>query len=138
MENQGVDTDIITAKDCDAVLQFLPYFADPTNKFFTLDERPLIDPFLYSEQVEDFIDTLRESNFLQARQFEWTSWSDFNKYWENPDLISDADLGTLIKLLTNHVRTNRFVTGHLAGAINNGHMPKILQRLSEIRKERFP
>ena len=76
-------------------------------------------------------------NFIQ--EFDWTLWHDeAEKYQKYPELISGADLEIIIKLLTTHVRADRFCTGHLANMLDNGHLLQILQRLAEIKKEVFP
>lgn len=38
MRNQKVDPNIITPHGVDAVLQYLPYFANPNNKFYEIDK----------------------------------------------------------------------------------------------------
>jgi hypothetical protein len=45
---------------------------------------------------------------------------------------------TLRKLLTTHVRADRFVEGHLAGVLESGHMLAILRRLKDIRQQSWP
>jgi hypothetical protein len=44
-----------------------------------------------------------------------------------------ADLLTLRKLLTLHVRGDRFVEGHLASVLESGHVTDILERMQQIR-----
>jgi hypothetical protein len=143
LRNQKVDPNIITPHDVDAVLQYLSYFANPNNKFYEIDESPLnmpnilnIEPYIYSEKVSEFIRTLYRCNFIQ--EFDWISSDECEKYQKDPHLIGDINLETIIKLLTTHVRADRFVSGHLVSVIDNGHLLKILQRLAEIRKEPSP
>ena len=47
-------------------------------------------------------------------------------------LLSKANLQTLRKLLTAHVRADRFTEGHLAAMFESGHMTMILKRIAEI------
>ena len=47
----------------------------------------------------------------------------------------DADLLTLRRLLTTHVRADRFTEGHLAAELENGHICAILEQLEELRNE---
>ncbi|MFZ3135993.1 MAG: DUF6508 domain-containing protein [Thermodesulfovibrionales bacterium] len=144
MRNQKVDPNIITPHDVDAVLQYLTYFANPNNKFYEIDKSPLnipniltIEPYIYSHKVSEFITTLYRCNFIQ--EFDWTSWHDeCEKYQKDPHLIGDINLETIIKLLTTHVRADRFVSGHLVSVIDDGHLLKILQRLAEIRRGLSP
>jgi O-acetyl-ADP-ribose deacetylase len=142
-EKPKVTPNIITPHDVDAVLQYLPYFADPTNKFYEIDKGSFsepsvinIEPFIYSQKVSEFITTLYHCNFIQ--EFDWTSYDETEKYKKHPILIGDADLEIIIKLLTTHVRADRFCSGHLASVLDNGYLLKILQRLAEIRKETSP
>jgi hypothetical protein len=144
LKNQKVEAKKVTTQDVDAVLQYLPYFADPSTKFYDIDKGSLgeptvinIEPFIYSPKLSEFITTLYHCNFIQ--EFDWTLWHDeAEKYQKYPELISGADLEIIIKLLTTHVRADRFCTGHLASMLDNGHLLQILQRLAEIRKEVFP
>jgi hypothetical protein len=143
LSNQEVDPNKITLHDVDAVLQYLTYFTNPNNKFYETDKSSLskssvinIEPYIYSHKVSEFITTLYSCNFIQ--EFDWISWDECEKYQKDPHLIGDINLETIIKLLTAHVRADRFITGHLVSVIDNGHLLKILQRLSEIRKGLLP
>ena len=144
MRHQKLDPNIITPHDVDEVLQYLSYFANPNNKFYEIDESPLnmpnilnIEPYIYSEKVSEFITTLYRCNFIQ--EFDWSSWHDeCEKYQKEPHLMSDINLEIIIKLLTTHMRADRFITGHLVSVIDNGHLLKILERLAEIKRELSP
>jgi hypothetical protein len=50
-----------------------------------------------------------------------------------PGALETANLLTLRKLLTVHVRKDRFVEGHLARMLECGHITAILRRLREVR-----
>ena len=49
--------------------------------------------------------------------------------------LETADLTTLRKLLTTHVRADRFSEGHLAGVLQSGHIVAVLRRLRKIRDQ---
>lgn len=67
--------------------------------------------------------------------FDWPSWDNqAKKLYENSDLLQEANTETLCKLITFHIRKNRFVEGHLEEAILDGHFLKILLRLHELTK----
>lgn len=51
---------------------------------------------------------------------------------DDPDAVRSADLLTCRKLLTTHVRANRFSEGHLAGVIKSGHIAAVLLRAAEL------
>lgn len=44
---------------------------------------------------------------------------------QHPELLNNADISTLQKLLTTHVRKERFCSGNLAQMIDNGHLQAI-------------
>ena len=69
-------------------------------------------------------------------KFPWSKWQDeAKKYYKHPQLLSTADLTTIRKLLTLHIRKNRFVDWHLKAIIKSGNMIQILNRLKQIRDE---
>jgi hypothetical protein len=89
--------------------------------------------YSYSPDVTRFIATLYEENFIVT--FDWPSWKDAALgYMENPASVATADLLTLRKLLTTHARNDRFVEGHFAGMLQDGHISAILRRLEVIRQ----
>jgi len=101
----------------DKVLKYLTYFEYPNNKFYHIGEisrirdngTPILNlyPHEYSGEVWEFIKTLYACNFIQP--FDWGLWQDeAAKYIDYPDLLDSADLETVIKLLTTHVRKDRF------------------------------
>ena len=68
--------------------------------------------------------------------FDWRSWSEeAERYQMDPEALQAADLLTLRKLLTAHVRAERFAEGHLASVFESGHIAAILRRLKQIRAE---
>lgn len=89
--------------------------------------------FSYSEEVLAFIQACYENDWVDSA-FNWVEWQDDAlRYWDSPDLLADASPQTLQRLLTVHLRKDRFVEGHLASAIENGHLAAILHRLQHIR-----
>ncbi len=123
----------ITLKNIDAVLTFLSYFENTKNTFFTTSDS-WIDPYDYSPTVQDFIGILYDEGFI--RPFDWGAWQgEPMKYFEDPASLDSADLDTISKLLTLHVRKDRFCGGHLADMIESGHILAILRRLKAIREE---
>ncbi len=119
----------------EAVLTFLPYFADRSNTFYEVDTSfSMFDPYRYADEVNSFHGVLYESGFL-AFAFDWPAWQDTaEKYVERPDRLADADLTTLRKLLLTHIRKERFDSGHLAAMIDIGHILAILQRLDVLHR----
>lgn len=119
-------------RDFNAVLEYLPYFKDKTNSFYTIEKGNFNDPFRYGSKVYQFLDTLQKHDFIIV--FDHPSWQpEAFKYIENPKLLKSADILTLRKLLTLHTRKERFCSGHLASVIDTGHLVKIFKRLKELK-----
>lgn len=67
--------------------------------------------------------------------FDWPAWSETaESYVDNPELLAEASLDDCLKLLTCHVRSDRFCEGHLGAMLENGHIVAVLRRMREIRK----
>jgi len=87
-----------------------------------------------TSEVDGFIRTLNEQNVLVP--FDWPSWQEeAQRYRSDPEALAGANLLTLRRLLTTHVRADRFVEGHLASVLESGHITAILCRLREIREQ---
>jgi hypothetical protein len=78
----------------------------------------------------DFIKALSTNGFIQP--FDWMNWWEGEQLVNNPALLKKASQQTLRKLLTAHVRADRFSEGHLAAMFEAGHIVMILKRLAEI------
>jgi hypothetical protein len=65
--------------------------------------------------------------------FNWASWPEAEQLLSQPELVSQADIFTIRKLLTLHFRQERFCEGHLAEQISNGHFQRLLRRLRQLR-----
>lgn len=84
-----------------------------------------------SPELEELTAALHEANLIQP--FDWPSWQDDAiRYYEHPELLDDADLTIVCRLLTLHVRKARFSEGHLAEMLNRGHVQAILHRLQSL------
>ena len=119
-------------KNIDSILKYLPYFKNRSNKFYRIDKAQIMDPYIYDGKVHDFVRTIYKENFIII--FDYPRWQmQALKYFRNSKLLESADIITLRKLLTLHIRKDRFVSGHLADMIDSGHILKILKRLKEIR-----
>ena len=68
-------------------------------------------------------------------EVDWVQWQDVAvEYVGLQEKIDSADVLTLKKLFTTHVRKDRFCEGHLAAMFENGHIVALLRRLKEIRE----
>ncbi len=88
----------------------------------------------HSTEVLAFIRTSGENGWLQP--FDWMAWvPEADRYFRAPATLSTAGVETIQKLLTLHIRRDRFYEGHLATMIESGHIAAILRRLAEIRSQ---
>ncbi len=114
-----------------ALLAFVPVFEAPAfcpGQVIPMDE----DGFPAEEfksVVSGFMDTCYKNGFVV--KFNWEDWGpEAERYTADPDLLKSADLATLRRLITWHIRQNRFSRDHLATQIAQGHILAILRRLS--------
>ena len=124
----------VSSEQLDAVLEFLPIFE---SKEFSCGEwvvhKGCMPNFTYSPEVCSFERALYKHHIVL--QFDWGSWTDEAKrYLASPDSLAEADLLTIRKLLTTHVRADRFMEGHLGHIFESGHIVEILRRLKAIRE----
>ena len=119
-----------TLQELDAVLAFLRIFEQEGYQATrsTGSGWPVL-----TQEVRQFIQTLSHTRMVFP--FDWPAWKEAKHLYDNPTLLAKADLLTLRKLFTTHVRTNRFSEGHLAHVIENGHIAAMLRRLQTLRDE---
>lgn len=117
----------------DAVLRFLPLFEQPGCVFGEwrqpMGQFPFYAP---TAEVIAFVLALEAQSVIFP--FDWPNWQDVaRRYVADADALDGADLLTCRKLLTTHVRLDRFVDGHLAHNLETGQITAILRRLQQIR-----
>jgi hypothetical protein len=126
----GVDEGAMpTAAGVEAVLAFLSIFEDvcflpevvvAEEQGWTFEQ--------YTREVYEFEKTLYRSGFIV--RFDWTSWEpEALRYYREPGRLETADLATIRRLLTLHIRKNVTCEGHLAEMLRDGHIQAILRRL---------
>lgn len=125
----------ITPESIDRVIAFLPLIEGKREELFRVDtSQSMLDPYVYDEIVDQLVSALYAGGFVVS--FDWPGWQQQAKeYVDNPHSLASANLKTLQKLLTTHVRKERFASGHLASILRNGHLAAILNRLAQIRLE---
>lgn len=93
------------------------------------------DEFFAIENVEAFLTQLDVSGFNLI--FDYPAW--LNE--QTGDILTDvnflkkADMQTLRKVMTAHVRTERFASGHLKEQFENGYMASFFVRLEELYQQ---
>jgi hypothetical protein len=123
------------------VTAFLPIFeaidADDFAQLVGSSEVPGEIPFMghleYHPAVYKFIDACYKNGMVLS--FDWGVWSDeAHRYMRDPQLVMSASLNTCMKLLTTHLRAERFCDGHLEEVLRSGHIIAILRRLQQFAK----
>lgn len=133
-----------TAEQMDRLLAFLPVFERPDfvpawdrqvpeelkGSFMEMEEE-------WAPELEAFHQAIYEEGF--AFSFAWSEWQEqAAAYVNHPETLAQADLQDLCRLLTTHVRTERFCANHLPSMVRCGHITRLLQRLQEIRQSEMP
>jgi ADP-ribosylglycohydrolase len=127
----------LTKENIYAVLRFLPVLEQPDfSPGEWISQEGSLPYFNYTSEVLDFVRALSENGFVQP--FNWMNWWEGNQLVDNPALLQRANLQTLRKLLTAHVRADRFSEGHLATVLESGHIVMILKRMAEIYNSNIP
>ncbi len=133
MKDCEYDVSLITREGIDALLHFLPYFNDDRARFGT--EVSITDgciaPSILTPKSMEFYEACYEHNFVQ--DFDWGEWSQSRQGMVScGEGIEDLDLAGIGRLLTAHIRGDRFCDGHLLGVMRSGQMAHILERLMEL------
>jgi ADP-ribosyl-[dinitrogen reductase] hydrolase len=121
----------ISEEGARAVLKFLPNFGQQNfSPGEWVSSEGNLPYFVYTQEVLGFIRALNENGFIQP--FRWMDWVEGEQLVERSDLLNRASLQTLRKLLTAHVRADRFNEGHLAAMFESGQIAMILKRMEDI------
>ncbi|MDW7649723.1 MAG: DUF6508 domain-containing protein [Bacillota bacterium] len=119
----------------DRLLTFLPYFEDEEAEKFTVSDIAVPGPYLYKDQVQEFVRVLNEEDFVT--DFDWPNWGpQAVEYFKERERIETADLETLQKLFTTIVRAEKMTSGVLAEMIDKGIITDLLRRLSKLQSEK--
>lgn len=135
----GHDSDAVqplpNAEDIRAVVAFIDVFDSPDFSFGQHeggdrqeDGAITMPHFVMSDDTRKFIRALHKHGFI--RPFNWPDWqNEAQRYVKQPEALNNADLDTICKLFTTHVRLERFCEGHLASMFKCGHIILLLERL---------
>lgn len=121
-----------TASQIDDILAFLPRLEEPDQEFAKSEMGETSYTVWNSPLVDSLIDSLYQNGFV-LQDFDWSSWDAVRQHAEDLDWIKRTDLKTICKLLTAHVRNDRFSGGHFASMCDQGIVQAILRRLVELR-----
>ncbi len=122
-----------TVEQIDTLLAFLPIFEQEGFVAAEIIAPPGHIPFCdAAPEVSRFSAALRRNGFFCP--FDWPAWQDeAARYVAQPETLAGADLLTIRKLFTLHLRKERFCDGHLAAMVECGHVAAVLRRLGELR-----
>ena len=127
-----IDVNLISGENVQAIAQYLPYFSDGSNRFYSVSHQSM-NPYEYSDVVRAFIRDLYENNFIQP--FNWVSWRESlqaQNLFNHPDNLLQASLEDLVKTLIVILRSDRFIGGQLASHIKDGFIANILRRMIQL------
>ena len=66
-------------------------------------------------------------------RFDWPEWqATAEEYVARPNLVAQADLETVRRLITTHVRKERFSEGHFGEMVRCGHIRALVKRLAVV------
>lgn len=127
------DPSLIPKEGIVEILKYIPYFRD--NKSFGKwegSEGPSIGYPFFDDEADAFFNKCYQLNIIQP--IEWSQWAQQNRdLIEFGEGIEDLDLSGIGKLLTSWFRIDRFNTGFLLGAMNEGLVLRALDHLSQVK-----
>ena len=128
-----------TQVEIETLVGFLPHLNDPECAQTERQTESGGDVFslgilTYSEDAYRLLEFLSGSRFVQ-RQFAWPDWQEkAERYVVEPERLRTASMDDLQRLLTTHVRKERFCEGHFAAMLECGHIAAIVERVAELMK----
>jgi uncharacterized protein DUF6508 len=125
-----VETSKISLANIDGITSYLPGLRNVGSEDVFLPGIFLESH--YTAIVGGLMRALEENNFVSS--FDWVSWQGQGaSYFRNKKKIESAKLETCVKLLTLHVRKDRYCANHFGLMITEGHVQAILSRLLRLR-----
>ena len=104
----------ITLKNLETILAFVTLFTSKEAKLYDIQTEPLtLNPYCYSKEFHQFITSVSQKNFIIS--FDWLAWQqEAQTFVTNTELLTVADISTLQKLFTTHIRQEKLCSGHLS------------------------
>ena len=115
-----------------AILAFLPALETPGFRFGEVVAKPGQFPYAtMAPAAAGLFQALYDNGWVEP--FDWSEFQDEAiGFFENPLRLESVDLETIRKLLTLHVRKDRFCEGHFLEMLEKGHIQAILRRLAQL------
>ena len=144
MKDSELNASLVTTDGMRRLLSFLPLLSDRDAKHgdgpgieVTRENTISILPATLSNTASSFVQACYDENFVQP--FDWNEWSNRHETELREDaFIAQASISRIIRLLTTHIRADRFCDGHLLSVLEDGTIVRILDRLNAISSEQSP
>lgn len=108
------------------VLKYYEYFKEPPHhRYHGEDDPVMIDPYIYSFEVFQLVNKLYTEHFIQ----------EYKESYDLPEDLGQADICSLVRVLSAVVMADRYSSGILSQFIAAGNLKKIMNRLRILKKE---
>lgn len=88
-------------------------------------------PSVVSHEVARTLHAYLHTYMLLPEPFDWMNWqAEALAYHDQRELLHTADLPTLRKILTTHLRADRLVEGHYDALLENGFLRDVLEQVA--------
>ena len=124
----------------DTLLTCLPDFENPSFESGSWhqpcergQESTTLPSYQFDEILESFVSACHKHGWITSAA--WPAWQkSAERLMGDKTALAVADAQTIRKLITFHIRKERFREGHLAAMFQVGHIVSLLRRLAEIRQ----
>jgi hypothetical protein len=114
------------------LLAFLPLLQNTSPDFLRIGYWGDMSSRVSAATARDFFQYVYNHGFV-LKDFDWQAWSDEAvSYLENRQKLKTADMGTLLKIITAHMRADHIVEGHYDAILENGFLADVLERIKII------
>lgn len=121
-----------TSENIQNVVRYLEIFR--TSRYASAEGESEWGGTIFSDETSEFILTLSENKMIV--EYDWPHWREqAAKYEQDEALLANAGLNDLRKLLTYHLRHDRFSEGWLLAVLQSGHVTAILERLARLEPD---
>ena len=114
------------------LLAFLPALRNRTPDFWRVGVWGDMTSVVSTETAKSLFKYIYEHDLL-LKDFDWMAWQhEALAYLDYRLRLETADLATIQKLLTAHIRADRFSEGHYDAILENGFLRDLLERLAVV------
>lgn len=122
----------LSAASVEGLIRFLPLLLHKDADFTRIGIWGDMSSRVSAATARDLYQFLYNSGFV-LDHFDWMAWSDEAlAYEEDREKLQTADVETLQKIITTHMRADRLNEGHYDSIIENGFLADVVKRLKEI------